>query len=133
MLYSYDSGDTFIVDDNEVDMDKFEEALSSERAYRHCCVLQPRRKQHLLRRRNFLNPFLQLTMKEAPPGSLLLYGPVCPSALPDGGPGHPLLSCPTRPGHLPDFLGTGQQRDDAIRARLIRSNHNASNLRSISA
>ena len=29
VLYSYDSGDTFIVDDNEVDMDKFEEALDA--------------------------------------------------------------------------------------------------------
>ena len=29
VLYSYDSGDTFIVDDNEVDMDKFEEAIAT--------------------------------------------------------------------------------------------------------
>jgi hypothetical protein len=29
VLYSYDSGDTFIVDDAEVDMDKFEEAIAT--------------------------------------------------------------------------------------------------------
>ena len=32
VLYSYDSGDTFIVDDKEVDMDAFEDAIDDDGA-----------------------------------------------------------------------------------------------------